>query len=79
MTQAPNQGRILCNSKFDSKYKNNDVRNCEKNCVSWPYLLKASLFQFKQVNKTVLSKSYGSSNLACAILYEGCKSEKKAD
>ena len=79
MTQAPNQGRILGSSKFDPKHKNNDVRNCEKNCVSWTYLLKASLFQFKQVNKTMLSKSYGISNLACAILYEGCKSEKKAD
>ena len=50
MSQAPNLGRLLCRSKFESQGKNNKVKNRRKNCVSCPYLLKASLYQFKQVN-----------------------------
>ena len=30
--------------------KNPEVINCGKNCVRFPYFLKASLYQFKQVN-----------------------------
>ena len=51
MNQATNLERLLCRSKFKSQHKNHDVKNCGKNCVSCPYLLKASLYQFKQVNK----------------------------
>ena len=68
MSQAPNYGRLLCRSKFESQYKNHEVRNCGKNCVSSPYLLKASLYQFKRVNKTFLLKNScncESCNLIC--------------
>ena len=41
MSQAPNLGRLLCRSKFESQHKNHEVRNCEKNCVSCPYLSKS--------------------------------------
>ena len=55
MIQAPNLGRLLCRSKFESQHKYHEVKNCGKNCVSCPYLLKASLYQFKQDNKTFFS------------------------
>ena len=51
MSQAPNLGRLLCRSKFESQHKNHEVKNCGMNCVSCPYLLKASLYQFERVNK----------------------------
>ena len=56
MSQAPNIGRLLSRSKFESQHKNHEVKNCGKNCVSC-YLLKASLHQFKRVNKTFLLKN----------------------
>ena len=49
MKQAPNPGRLLCRSKFESQHKNHEVKSCGKNCVSCPYLLNAPLYQFKQV------------------------------
>ena len=52
MSEAANLGRLLCRSKFESQRKNHEVKNCGKNWVSCPYLLKASLHQFKRVNKT---------------------------
>ena len=76
MSQAPNYGRLLCRSKFKSQYKNHEVRNCGKNCVSSPYLLKASLYQFKRVNKTFLLKNScncESCNLIYVITCQGCK------
>ena len=42
MSQAPNLGRLLCRSKFESQHKNQEVKKCGKNCVSCPYHLKAS-------------------------------------
>ena len=62
MSQAPNLGKLLCRSKFESRHKNYKVKNCEKNCVSCPYLL--------QVNKTFfLKNSFNceSSNLCCHL------------
>ena len=47
LSEAPNLGRLLCRSIFESQYKNHEVKNCGKNCVSCPYLLKAFLYQFK--------------------------------
>ena len=50
----------------------------EKICVSCPYLLKASLYQFKQVNKIFLLKNYfncESSNLIYVVICPGCKEE----
>ena len=78
MSQAPNLGRLLCMSKFESQYKNHEVKNCGKNCVSCPYLLKASLHQFKRVKKTVLLKNSfncESSNLIYVVICQGCKDE----
>ena len=54
--QAPNLGRLLCRSKFESQHKNHEVKNCGKNCISFPYLLKASLYQFKRVKTTFLAE-----------------------
>ena len=54
LRQVPNLGRLLCRSKFESQHKNREVKNCGKNCVKCPYLLKASLYRFKRVNKTFL-------------------------
>ena len=54
------------------------MENCGKNCISWSYLLKTSLHQFKQVNKTFfLKKSLNceSSNLIYVVIYQGCKEE----
>ena len=78
MSQAPNLGRLLCRSKFESQHKNHEVKNCGKNYISCPYLLKASLYQFKQVNKTFLLKNSfncESSNLISAVICQGCKEE----
>ena len=76
MNQATNLGRLLCRSKFESQHKNRKVKNCGKNCVSSPYLLKASLYQFKQVNKTFFLKNSfkcESSNLIHIVICQGCK------
>ena len=74
MSQAPNLGRLLCRSKFESQHKNHKVKNCGKNCISCPYLLKASLYQFKQVKKTFLLKNSfncDSSNLIYVVISQG--------
>ena len=74
MSQGPNLGRLLCRSKFESLHKNPNV----KNCVSCPYLLKASLYQLKRVIKTFLLKSSfksESSNLIYVVICQGCKEE----
>ena len=57
MSQAPNLGRLLCRSKFESQRKNHEVKNYGKNCVTYPYLLKASLYQYKRGKKTFLLKN----------------------
>ena len=78
MNQAPNFGRFLCRSKFESQHKNYEVKNCGKNCISCPYLLKASLYQFKRVNKTFFLKNsfnFESSNLIYVVICQGCKEE----
>ena len=51
MSQALNLGRLLCRPKFESQHKNQEVKNCGKNCVSCSYLLKAFLYQLKRVDK----------------------------
>ena len=56
MRQVPNLGRLLCRSKFESQHKNHGVKNCGKNWVNCLYLLKASLHEFKQGNKTFFSE-----------------------
>ena len=78
MSQASNLERLLYGSKSESKHKNNKVKCCGKNCISCPYLLKASLYQFKRVNKTFLlinSFNCESSNLIYVIICQGCKEE----
>ena len=56
MSQAPNLDRLLWRSKFEPQYKNHEVKNYGKNCVSCPYLLKASLYQFKGINRTFFAE-----------------------
>ena len=76
MSQTPNLGRLLCRSIFESQHKIHEVKNCGKNCTSCPYLLKASLYQFKQVKQTFLLKNFfncESSNLIYVIIWQGCK------
>ena len=74
----PNHGRLLCRSKFQTQPNNHKVKNCGKSCTSCFYLLKASLYQFKRVNKTFLLKNsfnYENSNVIYVIICEGCKEE----
>ena len=76
--QAPNLRRLLCRSKSEPQHKNHKVKKCGKNWVSCPYLLKASLYQFKQVNKIFLLKNFfkcESSNLVYVVICQGCKEE----
>ena len=75
-SQAPNLGRLICRSKFESQHKNHEVKNCGKNCVSCPYLLKVSLYQFKRVKKIFLVKNSfncESSNSVYVVICQGCK------
>ena len=54
------------------------MKNCEKNCVSCPYRLKASFYQFKRVNKTFLLKNpcnCESRNLIYAVIFLESKEE----
>ena len=78
MRQAPNLGRLLCRSKFESQHKTHEVKNCGKNCVGCPYLLKASLYKFKRLKKTFLLKNSfncESSNLIYVVICQECKEE----
>ena len=78
MNQAPNVGRLSCRSKFESQGKNDEVKNCGRNCVSYLYLVKVSLCQFKRVNNFLLLKNSfnsESSNLIYVVICEGCKKE----
>ena len=75
MRQAPNLGRILCRSIFQSQHKNREVKNCGKNCVSCHYLLKASLYQFKLVKKTFLLKNSFNCESSNLIYADICKEE----
>ena len=74
--QAPNLRRLLCRSKFESQHKNHEAKYCGKNWVNCLYLLKASLHEFKQVNKTFFPKNSfncESSNLIYFAIGQGCK------
>ena len=78
LSQAPNLVRLLYRSKFESQNKNNELKKCGKNFVISPYLLKASLYQFKRVKKFLLLKN--SFNCESIILiyvdiFQGCKEE----
>ena len=78
MSEAPNLGRLPYKYKFESQQKNHEVKICGKNCVSCHYLLKASLYQFKRVKKTLLMKNSfncESSDLIFVIICQGCKEE----
>ena len=78
MSNLQGKHLILNRSKFESQRKNQEVSNCRKNCISCPYLLKASLYQFKQVNKTILlKKSFNceNSNLIYVFICQECKDE----
>ena len=78
MSQAPSRGRLLYRSKFESQRKNHEMKNCRKNSISCPYLVKAFLYQFKQVNKTFMLKNFfncESSNLIYVVICQGCKEE----
>ena len=78
MSQAPNLGRLLCRPNFESQCKNHEMKNCGKNCVSCTYLLKASLYQYKRVNKNFLLKNSFNcerSNLIYVVICQGCKEE----
>ena len=56
MSQTPNLERFICRLKFESQRKNGEVKNSGKNCVSCPYLLKTSLYQYKRVNRTFFAE-----------------------
>ena len=78
MSQAPNLCRLLYRSKFESQHKNHEMENCGKNCVICPYILKASLYQIKQVKKFILLKNSfncESNILIYAVIFQGCKGE----
>ena len=78
MSQAPNLGRLFRRSKFESQGKNDEVKNCGKNCFSCLYLVKVSLYQFKRINNSFLLKNSfncESSNLIYVVICEGCKKE----
>ena len=51
MRQAPNLERLLWKSKFMPVEEHFHVYSCGKNCICCPYLLKASSYLFKRVNK----------------------------
>ena len=68
----------IYSSKFELKHKTHKMKNCGNNCVSCPYLLKASLYQFKPVKKTFLLKNSfncQSSNLIYVVICQGCTEE----
>ena len=78
LSQTLRLGRLLCRCKYESQHKNHEVKHCGKNCVSCPYLLKASLYQFKWVNKSFfLKNSFNceSRNLIYVVFCERCKEE----
>ena len=76
MSQTPNLEKLLCRPLFESQHKNQELKNYGKNCLSCPYLLKASIYQFKRVKKTFLLKNSfdcESSNLIYVVMCQGCK------
>ena len=76
MSQAPNLGRFLCRSKFESEDKNHEVKNFWKNCVRYPYLLKASVYQCKRVKKLSCWKIYWTVEAVTSVVFcQGCKEE----
>ena len=68
MSQSPYLKSLLCRSKFESQQKNHEIRNCGKNCHSCPFLLKASSYPLKLVNKKFLIKKLFS-NLKAVICF----------
>ena len=82
ISQSPNLGRFLCRPKFESQRKYREMKNSGKNCVSCPYLLKTSLYQYKRVNITFLLKNFlncESSNLIYVVICQGCKEESTGE
>ena len=60
------------------KLRNDKLKNRGENCGSCPYLLKASLYQFKRVNKTFLLKNSINcecSNLIYVAVFQECKED----
>ena len=56
MRQAANLERLLCKSKFMPVEENFHITFCGKNCAWCPYLLKASSYLFKRMNKVFFFK-----------------------
>ena len=78
MRQAPNLERFLCKSKFMSVEQHLHVNSCGKNCICCPYLLKASSYLFKRVNKVFFLKNNfncESRNLIYVVICQGCQEE----
>ena len=78
MCQAPNLERLLCKSKFMPVEEHFRVNSCGKNCVCCPYLLKASCYLFKRVNKVFFLKNNfncESRNLTYVVICQGCQEE----
>ena len=78
MRQAPNLERLLCKSKFMPVEEHFHVNSCGKNCVCCPYLLKASSYLFKRVNKVFFLKNNfncDSRNLIYVVICQGCQEE----
>ena len=73
--QAPNLGRLLNGSKFESQRKNNEVENCRRNCVSWPLSLNHPYIYLNELKTFLLGNSINceSSNLIYAVICQGCK------
>ena len=78
MHQAPNLERLLCKSKFMPVEEHFQVNSCGKNCVCCPYLLKASSYLFKRVNKVFFLKNNfncESKNLIYVVICQECQEE----
>ena len=78
MRQAPNLERLLCKSKFMPVEEHFHVSSCGKNCVCCPYLLKATSYLFKGVNKVFFLKNNfncESRNLIYVVICQGCQEE----
>ena len=78
MPQAPNIERLLCKPKFRSVEEHFHVNSYGKNCVCCPYLLKASSYLFKRVNKVFFLKNNFNCegrNLNYVCICQGCREE----
>ena len=76
MRQAPNLERLLCKSKFMPVEEHFQVNSCGKNFVCCPYLLKASSYLFKRVNKVLkINFNCKNRNIIYVVICQGCQEE----